>query len=86
MSFKMSFKMSFYMSFTLLSFIVKRRKDNKNHIPYNRRFYIALHNVARIQPGETVLIHSASRGTGQAAIQIAKNAGATIFATVSSEL
>jgi NADPH:quinone reductase-like Zn-dependent oxidoreductase len=47
--------------------------------------YIALHNVARIQSGETVLIHSASGGTGQAAVQIAKNAGATIFATVGSE-
>ncbi|KAK4930279.1 hypothetical protein LTR66_016117 [Elasticomyces elasticus] len=47
--------------------------------------YIALHNVARIQSGETVLIHSASGGTGQAAIQIAKNAGATVFATVGSE-
>lgn len=47
--------------------------------------HIALHNVARIQPGETVLIHSASSDTGQAAVQIAKNAGATIFATVSSE-
>ncbi|CAG7929919.1 unnamed protein product [Penicillium olsonii] len=47
--------------------------------------WIALHNVARIQSGETVLIHSASGGTGQAAIQIAKNAGATVFATVGSE-
>ncbi|KAJ5950212.1 uncharacterized protein N7479_008625 [Penicillium vulpinum] len=47
--------------------------------------YIALHNVARIQPGETVLVHSASRDIGQAAIQIVKNAGGTIFATVSSE-
>ncbi|KAJ5516222.1 hypothetical protein N7527_007782 [Penicillium freii] len=47
--------------------------------------HIALHNLARIQPGETVLIHSASGDTGQAAIQIAKNAGATIFATVDSE-
>lgn len=47
--------------------------------------YVALHNVARIKRGETVLIHSASGGTGQAAIQLAKNAGATVFATVGSE-
>lgn len=47
--------------------------------------HIALHNLARIQPGETVLIHSASSDTSQAAVQIAKNAGATVFATVSSE-
>ncbi|KAJ5683051.1 hypothetical protein N7462_006216 [Penicillium macrosclerotiorum] len=46
--------------------------------------YVALHNVARIQRGESVLIHSGTGGTGQAAIQIAKNAGATIFATVGS--
>jgi NADPH:quinone reductase-like Zn-dependent oxidoreductase len=46
--------------------------------------YVALHNIARIQPGETVLIHSGTGGTGQAAIQIAKNAGATVFATVGS--
>lgn len=47
--------------------------------------YVALHNVARIQPGESVLIHSGTGGTGQAAIQIAKNVGATVFATVGSQ-
>ncbi|KAJ5758194.1 uncharacterized protein N7511_006888 [Penicillium nucicola] len=47
--------------------------------------YVALHNVARIQPGESVLIHSGTGGTGQAAIQIAKNAGAIVFATVGSQ-
>lgn len=47
--------------------------------------YVALHNVARIQPGESVLIHSGTGGTGQAAIQIAKNVGATVFTTVGSQ-
>ncbi|KAJ5293199.1 uncharacterized protein N7443_009152, partial [Penicillium atrosanguineum] len=47
--------------------------------------YVALHNVARIQPKESVLIHSGTGGTGQAAIQIAKNVGATVFATVGSQ-
>lgn len=47
--------------------------------------YVALHNVARIQPGESVLIHSGTGGTGQAAIPIAKNVGATVFATVGSQ-
>jgi NADPH:quinone reductase-like Zn-dependent oxidoreductase len=47
--------------------------------------YVALHNVARIQPGESVLIHSGTGGTGQAAIQIAKNVGATVFVTVGSQ-
>ncbi|BCS03320.1 type I polyketide synthase [Aspergillus luchuensis] len=45
----------------------------------------ALHDRARIQPGETVLIHSAAGGVGIAAIQIAQEAQAEIFATVSSE-
>ncbi|KAL1857091.1 Type I Iterative PKS [Diaporthe australafricana] len=38
--------------------------------------------VARLQKGEKVLIHSASGGTGQVALQIAQWAGAEVFATV----
>ena len=38
----------------------------------------ALHNRARISPGETVLIHSGAGGVGIAAIQIAQQAGATV--------
>ncbi|KAM7211167.1 putative polyketide synthase [Rhypophila decipiens] len=45
--------------------------------------YHSLHTVARLQPGDTVLIHSAAGGTGQAAVQVAKYLGAgAIFATV----
>ncbi|KOS22233.1 Lovastatin nonaketide synthase [Escovopsis weberi] len=44
--------------------------------------YHALVNVARIQAGEKVLIHSAAGSTGQMALWIAKRAGAEIFATV----
>lgn len=41
-----------------------------------------LHMVARIQPGETVLIHAAAGGVGSVLVQIAKRAGAgRIFAT-----
>ncbi|KAL4745177.1 hypothetical protein BDW72DRAFT_198893 [Aspergillus terricola var. indicus] len=47
--------------------------------------YYALTHVANIQPGETILIHSAAGGTGQAAIQIAKLRNAEIFVTVGSE-
>lgn len=46
--------------------------------------YYCLCDVARLRKGETVLIHAAAGGVGQAAIQIAKNIGATVFATVSS--
>ncbi|KAJ5715138.1 Acyl transferase/acyl hydrolase/lysophospholipase [Penicillium malachiteum] len=42
----------------------------------------ALKYRANLQPGETVLIHSAAGGVGIAAIQYAKHLGAKIFATV----
>ncbi|KAJ9635854.1 hypothetical protein H2199_008207 [Coniosporium tulheliwenetii] len=48
--------------------------------------YYALVDVARIQPGETVLIHGAMGGVGQMAIQIAHRAGAQVFATVGSQV
>ncbi|OBF13769.1 polyketide synthase [Mycobacterium sp. ACS4331] len=40
-----------------------------------------LNDMARIQPGDKVLIHSGTGGVGQAAIAIARAAGAEIFAT-----
>ncbi|KAJ5713479.1 polyketide synthase [Penicillium malachiteum] len=45
----------------------------------------ALEHRAQLQPGESVLIHSATGGVGIAAIQIAKSMGAEIFATVGTE-
>ncbi|KAI1260500.1 hypothetical protein F5Y18DRAFT_405602 [Xylariaceae sp. FL1019] len=47
--------------------------------------YYALVTVAHLQRGEKILIHSASGGTGQMAIGIAKMLGAEIFATVSNK-
>lgn len=41
----------------------------------------ALRNLAMVQPGETVLIHGGAGGVGLAAIQIARMAGAEVFAT-----
>ncbi|KAK7978171.1 polyketide synthase [Apiospora saccharicola] len=46
--------------------------------------YHCLIEVARLKKGETVLIHAAAGGVGQAAIQIAHNVGATVYATISS--
>ena len=46
--------------------------------------YYSLYEVARLQKGETILIHAASGGTGQAAVQMAIDIGAEIFATVGS--
>ena len=40
--------------------------------------------IANLQKGQTVLIHSAAGGVGQAAIQIAQHLGAKVFATVGS--
>jgi acyl transferase domain-containing protein/NADPH:quinone reductase-like Zn-dependent oxidoreductase/acyl carrier protein len=48
--------------------------------------YYALHHLARLQPGERVLIHGAAGGVGVAAIQFAKHLGAEIFATAGSEV
>jgi NADPH:quinone reductase-like Zn-dependent oxidoreductase len=39
---------------------------------------------ARVQPGDDVLVHGAGGGVGIAAVQIAKLAGARVFATASS--
>jgi NADPH:quinone reductase-like Zn-dependent oxidoreductase/NAD(P)-dependent dehydrogenase (short-subunit alcohol dehydrogenase family)/acyl carrier protein len=44
----------------------------------------ALDTLARLQPGEHVLIHAASGAVGLAAIQIAKGRGATVIATAGS--
>jgi NADPH:quinone reductase-like Zn-dependent oxidoreductase/NAD(P)-dependent dehydrogenase (short-subunit alcohol dehydrogenase family)/acyl carrier protein len=47
--------------------------------------WYGLHELARITAGDRVLIHSATGGVGQAAIAIARAAGAEIFATAGSE-
>ncbi|HTM84514.1 MAG TPA: SDR family NAD(P)-dependent oxidoreductase, partial [Mycobacterium sp.] len=46
--------------------------------------WYGLHDQARITAGDRVLIHSATGGVGQAAIAIARAAGAEIFATAGS--
>jgi NADPH:quinone reductase-like Zn-dependent oxidoreductase/acyl carrier protein len=47
--------------------------------------YYALHYLGRIRSGERVLIHSATGGVGLAAVQIARLAGAEIYATAGTE-
>jgi NADPH2:quinone reductase len=42
--------------------------------------WFALHDRARIQPGETLLVTGAAGGTGSAAIQLGKAAGARVIA------
>ena len=43
--------------------------------------YVALVRRARLQAGETVLIHGASGGVGLASVDLAKQLGATVIAT-----
>ncbi len=47
--------------------------------------YYALKYLANVQPGETVLIHSASGGVGLAAIEVARWLGAEVVATAGSD-
>ncbi|KAM6510775.1 hypothetical protein FSOLCH5_011220 [Fusarium solani] len=46
--------------------------------------YYGIVNLAHLQPGERILIHAASGGVGQAAVQLAQMIGAEIYATVGS--
>lgn len=47
--------------------------------------WYGLQDLARIKAGDKVLIHSATGGVGQAAIAIARHAGAVIYATAGTE-
>ena len=44
----------------------------------------ALNDVFKLSQGESILIHSAAGGFGQAAVMLAQNAGAEVFVTVGS--
>jgi phthiocerol/phenolphthiocerol synthesis type-I polyketide synthase C len=44
-----------------------------------------LEHLARLGPGDTVLIHSATGGVGLAALQVARRNGAEVFATAGTE-
>ncbi|HJW10967.1 MAG TPA: zinc-binding dehydrogenase, partial [Albitalea sp.] len=46
--------------------------------------YAAVKLVADVKPGQTVLIHAAAGGVGQAAVRLAKHFGARVFATAST--
>ena len=46
--------------------------------------WYSLHTLGQLQPGERVLIHSAAGGVGLAAVNLALQAGAEVFATAGS--
>ena len=47
--------------------------------------YFGLHRRAHLQPGEVLLVHGGAGGTGTAAIQLGKAAGATVIATAGTD-
>lgn len=47
--------------------------------------YYSLFNIGRLKKGESILIHSAAGGVGQAAITLAQSIGADLYLTVSTE-
>ncbi|MFE0458498.1 NADPH:quinone oxidoreductase family protein [Kitasatospora sp. NPDC058965] len=51
------------------------------HIGYQTAWF-ALHRRARLQAGETLLVHAAAGGVGSAAVQLGKAAGARVIAVV----
>jgi len=70
--------------------IVARKPDNVSHteaasIPLaGGTAWDAIVTRAQLRPGERVLVHAAAGGVGSLAVQIAKTAGATVYATCSS--
>lgn len=46
--------------------------------------YYCLYDIARLQSGQTILIHAAASGVGQAAIMLSQLIGVKIYATVGS--
>ena len=47
--------------------------------------YLNLFTLGRLQPGEIALIHAGASGVGTAAIQLARAAGARVFATAGAD-
>jgi NADPH2:quinone reductase len=54
------------------------------HYPFHLGWF-ALHERARLQSGETLLVHAAAGGTGSGALQMGKALGAKVIATAGSE-
>jgi NADPH2:quinone reductase len=54
------------------------------HYPFHLGWF-ALHERARLEPGETLLVHAGAGGTGSGAVQIGKALGAVVIATAGSD-
>ncbi len=53
-------------------------------VPYSTAYH-ALHHSARAHASETVLVHGASGGVGNAAVQMARAMGLTVFGTAGTQ-
>ena len=54
------------------------------HYPFHLAWF-ALQERARLQPGETLLVHAGAGGTGSGAVQVGKAMGAKVIATAGSD-
>ena len=54
------------------------------HYPFHLGWF-ALNERARLQPGETLLVHAGAGGTGSGAVQIGKALGARVIATAGTD-
>ncbi|MFH9134016.1 NADPH:quinone oxidoreductase family protein [Streptomyces sp. NPDC017524] len=54
------------------------------HIGYQTGWF-GLHRRARLQPGETLLVHAAAGGVGSAAVQLGRAAGAKVIGVVGGQ-
>jgi NADPH2:quinone reductase len=54
------------------------------HYPFHLGWF-ALHERARLAPGETLLVHAGAGGTGSGAVQIGKALGAVVIATAGTD-
>lgn len=59
-------------------------KASAMHVAYQTAHF-AMHRRAGLREGETVLVHAGAGGVGSATIQIARAAGARVFATAGGE-
>ena len=64
--------------------VPERFSPEEAHIVAYHTAYYTLREVARLQKGESVLIHAAAGGVGLAAIQYAQSVGAEVYATAGS--
>ena len=62
--------------------VARRRRGRRFLLIGYQTGWFGLHRRAKLQPGETLLVHAAAGGVGSAAVQLGKAAGARVIAVV----